>query len=305
MGTFRKRGNSWIAEVCVDRQRQSKSFPTKRDAVAWANSIEQDGILARHTVQEALDKYIPIAESHKGAQAELSRLKSLSVLGSHSLERLTPAVLSTWRDDRLKQVAPVSVRREMIVLSSVLRLCRDEWGWMRDDPLKKVRRPATSKPRQRGITQAEIDAITQNLLKMRTGRQIVQIFLLSLETAMRLSEMLSLEWGDVSAKTVELKDSKNGDTRQVPLSSAARSILSERKDIDPERVFTLSAHVVSKAFQRASINGVHFHDSRSEAITRLSKKLDILQLAKMVGHRDTRSLMIYYAESAESIADRL
>lgn len=48
-----------------------------------------------------------------------------------------------------------------------------------------------------------------------------------------------------------------------------------------------------------------FHDARATAITRLSKRLDILELARMVGHRDPRSLMVYYRKSATDIAAKL
>jgi integrase len=50
---------------------------------------------------------------------------------------------------------------------------------------------------------------------------------------------------------------------------------------------------------------LHFHDSRAEAIFRLSKRLDVLELARMVGHRDPRSLMLYYATTADELADKL
>lgn len=305
MASYEKRGGRWRVFVCVDRKRASKTFDTKREATAWGNTQEEDGILARHTVKDALKRYLPIAETHKGAQSELSRLKSLSILDSHTLESLTPAILSKWRDARLKEVAPVSVRREMIILGRVFAVCRDEWGWMRNNPLEAIKKPPTSIPRRRGISQNEIDGITANLHKMRVGKQVAQMFHLSLETAMRLGELLSLTWDDVSEKSVVLSDTKNGDRRDVPLSLTARGIIEERRKIDPERVFTLNAHVVSKSFQRGAFNGVHFHDARSEAITRLSKKLDILDLARMVGHRDIKNLMIYYRMDAVAIADRL
>ena len=48
-----------------------------------------------------------------------------------------------------------------------------------------------------------------------------------------------------------------------------------------------------------------FHDTRHEACTRLARKLDVLDLAKMIGHRDPRSLMIYYNPTASEIAKRL
>lgn len=42
-----------------------------------------------------------------------------------------------------------------------------------------------------------------------------------------------------------------------------------------------------------------------ERMHRLAKKLAVLDLARMVGHRDLRQLMIYYNESAEDIAGRI
>ena len=42
-----------------------------------------------------------------------------------------------------------------------------------------------------------------------------------------------------------------------------------------------------------------------DAITRLSKKLDVLTLARVVGHKRIQQLMTYYNESAEDIALRL
>jgi hypothetical protein len=41
------------------------------------------------------------------------------------------------------------------------------------------------------------------------------------------------------------------------------------------------------------------------AITRLAKKLDVLDLARMVGHRDLKQLLVYYNESPNTIAERL
>lgn len=41
------------------------------------------------------------------------------------------------------------------------------------------------------------------------------------------------------------------------------------------------------------------------AITQMAKKLDILALARIVGHRDLRRLYAYYKERAEDIATRL
>lgn len=306
-----KRGNKYRAEVCVERVRRAKSFATKRQAVAWANEQESHGILAHKTLLDLIEEYTPIAEAHKGAQSELSRLNSLKSAKwkATPLEQVTPAMITAWRDARLKEVAPVSVRREMIILSAMFRQAIDEWGWLRDNPMASVRRPATSAPRRRGVSQSEIDAILSELAKMRAGPVVASMFRLSLETGMRLSEIVGLRWEDVAEKSVTLASTKNGDRRQVPLSAPAREILKAREGLGAEAVFPIDAGIASKTFQRArsaaKCHDVHFHDARSEAITRLSKKLDVMQLARMIGHRDLKSLMIYYAESADEMADRL
>jgi integrase len=55
----------------------------------------------------------------------------------------------------------------------------------------------------------------------------------------------------------------------------------------------------------AQLTDLNFHDSRSEGISRLSKKMDVLELARVVGHRDPKSLMHYYRANAADIARRL
>lgn len=311
MAHISKRGDKWRASVCIDRLRKTKTFATKREATAWANEQEQSGILTRRTLRDALKEYRPIAESHKGSQAELSRLKSLEKADfiDRPLDSIAPKMIAAYRDKRLKEVSSVSVRREFIILSAVFRTAVEEWHWLHKSPMPDVKKPPTSKARQRGMSQQEIEAITERLNKMRQGAQVAQMLAISLETGMRLGEIVGLKWSDVAEKFVTLRDTKNGDERRVPLSSVARGIIDARRSLDPNDVFTLSSHVASKTFSRARDDAkhpeVHFHDARAEAITRLSKRLDVLQLARMIGHRDIKSLMHYYAEPADAIADRL
>lgn len=41
------------------------------------------------------------------------------------------------------------------------------------------------------------------------------------------------------------------------------------------------------------------------AVTRLSKKLDVLDLARVIGHRDVKMLLTYYEADAEALAKKL
>ena len=311
MASIQKRGDKWRAFVHVDNKRSSKTFATKRDAVQWANEQEHHGVSESHTLKDAIARYRPIAEQHKGAQSELSRLAQLenSFLGSVRLSDLTASKVARYRDERLKQVGSSSVRRELIILSAMLRIAMMEWQWIRSLPTDSVAKPIPKPPRRRGITRAEIDAIETELRATNAGKQVADMFLLSIESGMRLSEIVSLTWANVAEKSVTLPETKNGDRRQVPLSVKAREIIAGRRGIDPDNVFTVSSIIASKRFQRArdkaGFHDCHFHDARSEAITRLSKKLDVMELARVIGHRDLKSLLIYYAKSADDIADKL
>ena len=60
-----------------------------------------------------------------------------------------------------------------------------------------------------------------------------------------------------------------------------------------------------KARERSCIKGLAFHDNRHAAITQLAKKLNVLDLARMVGYRDLRMLQVYYNESAEDMAAKI
>ena len=74
-------------------------------------------------------------------------------------------------------------------------------------------------------------------------------------------------------------------------------------------VFCINSNSLDALFRKyrdkAGISGLHFHDTRHEAITRLAKKLNVLDLARMVGHKKLNQLMTYYNESAEELAKKL
>jgi integrase len=293
-------------------------------AQAWAMEKELEivavsrGQIPKKTFGQACVRYgQEVSPTKRGVVAELQRLKKFikSNLARILLGDLSPAHLSAWRDARLREVSGPTVRRELNLMRSVLEICRREWRWIADNPLRDVRSPPRRPPRRRGASQAEIDRVARGLGYMpdapvTTARQQVAVaFLFSIETAMRQGEILSLtpERIHLEKRYVELIETKNGDRREVPLSRRAVELLEQI--MTDGRVFTVTAKAVGMYFRdarkAAGCNDLHFHDARSEALTRLSTKLDVLALARMVGHRDPRSLMIYYNASASELAARL
>lgn len=321
MGTLRKRGGTWRAEVCVDGQRASKSFATKSEAAAWAMRQEAEftGTATGHTFAQALAKFgREVSPKRAGVRWELMRVRiwSAAPMALRPLAKITAAEIGAWRDQRLSEVSPGTVRREMGFMGDVFTIARREWGWIKTSPMPDVRKPPQPPSRRRRITDEELAALLASLgmgerLHAFTITQRVGLaFLFALETAMRSGEIVGLRWQDVhlERRFVTLPKTKNGDKREVPLSGRAIEILQALPrtgdacfELRPEQRDAL----FRKARNAAGLSGFTFHDTRATAIWRLSKKLDVLQLARMIGHRDINSLRHYYNETAEELATRL
>lgn len=319
MASYRKRGKTWRVELYRDGRRESRSFNSKTEAVTWVTQREAELVgkaLPDKTVKDALRRYASeVAPTHRGEHWEVVRLKRMEAdpLAALRLAAVTAADVAAWRDRRLKSVSGASVAREMNLLRSVFEVARREWLWLRTNPAKDVKRPASPASRKRRVTADEIGRLELGFglgegLKAETATQRAGLaFLFALETAMRAGEITGLKWPDVGEKSVRLPVTKNGDERRVPLSLRAREILKKLPKGDGP-VFGLDPAARDTLFRKVRDRcglDLHFHDSRSEAIWRLSKKLDVMELARVIGHRDLRSLMIYYRADADALADLL
>ena len=321
--------DGYRVQVYVGGQRQSKVCATRREAAQWA--LEREAELSGRklpdkTLRDALRRYASeLDDDRGGARWERIRLAAFErdPLALRRLAALGPDDFAAWRDARLRTqaqrrqttVAPATVAREMNLLRSVLETARKEWRWLRTNPMADVSWPKSPKGRARRITPEEEADLTAALgvatLRADTATQRVGLaFLLALETAMRSGEILALTWPNIhlAEQYVHLPRTKNGDARDVPLSKRAVEIL-RAMPLGFGPVFQLDAAARDalwrKARAKTTHRDIHFHDSRAEAIWRLSKKLDVLELARVIGHRDINSLLIYYRASASAIARKL
>ncbi len=294
-------------------------WATRQQAKDWAAQQEylvlnKEIIAAQAKLAELFDRYArEVSPQKRGARWEIIRLEKLKrdAIAAIRIGDLRPADLAGWRDRRLREVAPGSVIREMQLISSVLNLARREWGMIAVNPMSEVRRPKAPPPRDRLATPEEIARLAEfagDDLRTATGRAY-QAFLFSIETAMRAGEITGLTWDriDLGRQVARLVDTKNGHPRDVPLSRRAVALLTALPEADP--VFGLTPPRLDalwrKLRDRAGVENLTFHDARHSAITQLAKKLDVLDLARMVGHKDLRMLMVYYNESADALAKKL
>jgi integrase len=324
MGNVRKRGRRWRAEAEALGERKSRSFATKAEAVAWMVDAERriragEGFAIHgRTVRDLLERYAD-EESPKKAKGawERTRLAFLcraeDPLGSTPLARLTPEVMQAWQDRQLGRVSGETVLRDRALLSAAFRHAARVWRWLPGSPLTAVRGPRGNPPRARVCTPEELARLwlVAGTDLERGQARAVAAFELAIETGMRGAEMSALRREDVhlARSFVHLPRTKNGDARDVALSPRAKALLAEVMALGLDPVFGLSAASKDALFRRvrarAGIEGLTFHDSRHTACTRIARKLHVLELARQLGTRDLKTLLIYYNESATELAKRL
>lgn len=333
MASVVQHGEKWRAFVEVGGKRKTKVFERKRDADAWAAAAAAELATTRAgksgdkmSLRDAFRRYAEdVAPGRKGGPWEIKRLlaferhRALPV--TLPLNKLTSQHLTAWRDARLKATSAGTVLREFSLLGSVLSYCRQDWGWITHDPIAAVRKPASPKPLERVITWREAKAMLR-ALNYRTRRpvrstpaQVGAALLLALRTGMRSGEIVGLMWADVRASWVTLRDTKNGDARNVPVSKKALRVLEQLRGLHAELVFTISDGVRDAVFRQArglaGLSGFTFHSARHTAATRIARtvgqpgRLSFAEFCKVFGWRDPRHAMIYVNPSAADLAAKL
>lgn len=319
MASFRKLPSGlWRAEVFKLGVRDSASFPTKAAATAWATGLEAEilarkrGQVIKKPLRYGMDRYaLEVSTTKKGSKWETTRIAYFTSdeFGLPFVDRAADSVtteeVAAWRDQRLAGNKASTVNRDMNLLSAIFTACVG-WGYCHANPFSKTRRPPDTPPRQRVIRWQEIRGVLRALgWRMAPPETLQQevgfAFLMALHTAMRAGEVLA---ADYSGAVADLSDTKNGDARRVPLSPRAQRLLKHCPR------FTVGAGSRDALFREArdsaGLKGFTFHDSRATALTRMSRRVDVMTLAKISGHKDVNMLLkVYYRVTAEDIASRL
>lgn len=327
MATIRKRNGQWQVQV---RRRGfdpiSKTFQARQDAAGWARQVEaemdRNVFVPRRPAESAtigflIERYLREVAPQKRSYRALRY--DLLALGRHfrhrTLATLTPGDVSCFRDERLAQgCAGATVIKQLNVLARVIDTASRDWGiHTPTNPARLVSRPAAAPGRTRRLAAPEEVVLLQACRDSR-AKCLDSTVELALETAMRLGELLSLDWShiDRERRTAHLPTTKNGEARTVPLSSQAIAVLERLGPRTSGRVFqawkdTLSfEHGWRRAVVRAGLKDLRFHDLRHEATTRLFERgLNPMQVAAITGHKTLQMLKRYTHLRAEDLASLL
>lgn len=331
---FTKTKTGWRAQIERRGVRKSRVFPTKGAAAQWAAQEESKilsgaaGQFPERTLLEAFRRYeLEVSRHKRGSKAEGLRFaaweRDFPELCAKVMHTITADDLATWREARRARVSDSSVVREAAQLRNVWTVASREWGWCPEStPWTKVRLPAKGHARTRLPNWGEIRRLVRHMGYV-TGKapctpqmEVAWAYMVAHHTAMRAGEILSLKRSsvDLERRVITLHTHKTLEregVRFVPFTRKAGRILAildaAAKAAERQAYFTISSQSLDVLFRkvrdRLLIEDLHFHDSRAAALTRLSKRMDVLRLSRISGHRDLNQLLrAYYRESAADVA---
>lgn len=315
----RKRGESYRIEIMIDGKRLSATRDTAKECTQWAmqklvESKTQEKLDRQDTitVNELLNLFLSHKKEYQTGKVVARTFKrDFPHLGEMQVHEITPKHLTDWRNERLKHVTDGTVRREISFLSSAFSHAVKELFLIESNPFFQLTKPPMPKARNRRITDDEI-----NLLIKTSGYQLGQkptqarhfvmwAFLFAIETAMRRGEILGLTVDNIKDGYVHLPKTKNGSSRDVPLTAKAREMLTWLDDDVlniTENSFRLSWQRLVKA---SGIDDLNFHDTRHEAISRfVARGVPVEKLMKISGHKDAKTLInVYYNPHIDELID--
>jgi len=244
---LRMQGIAEISET-FDRASHAREFDAHTRLQLRGGHWGAQGEAKRHSVADAIDRYLALLpslmlkdERNRRRQADWWRGR----LGAVMLSELTPAGLATVRDEllvgdcgtaldaKIERRGPATVVRYLAALSAILTLAADDWGWLPDNPMKRVRKPKQPEGRVRYLSADELTALL-GAVRQSTSQCLHDVVVLALAKGMRRREMLSLRWRhvDLERQLITLTETKNGKPRQLPLVGAALEAILGRAGIE-------------------------------------------------------------------------
>jgi len=313
---------------------KSASFETRTEAKKWAFQMEAQMRSGRHferqeelerTFSEFIDRYIE-KELPKNPQSYIKQKMLLTWwkkhLGKYFLGHIAPSMIATLRDALLEEMTPrktlrsrSTANRYLAALSKAFTVGIKEWGWLKENPVLKITRLRENKPRERYLDKGEIARLLTVCRKSKTSF-LYAVVLFSLATGARKGEILGLTWNDIdfARMTATFRDTKNGETRTIPLSKNLLQSLSEERQkrvvpstfVFPSLDGSQPADIRTaweNAVEEANLSSLCFHSLRHTAASHLAMGgASTLEIAAVLGHKTLAMVKRYSHLSISSTA---
>ena len=196
----------------------------------------------------------------------------------------------------------------------MLNLAVKEWRLMDRNPAADISKKKEPRGRVRFLSDTERKALL-DACAASDWKGLYILVMLAISTGARRGELINLKWSDVDLKTARatVHDTKNGDSRVLPLVAKALDALRELKlqnSARSEYVFPQASGFLAPyvhfdgywqdALTAAKLENFRFHDLRHTTASYLaSQGASLLEIADTLGHR-TLNMVKPYAHLAQS-----
>ena len=304
---------------------ETKTFKKEADAQKWIRSIENKMDEGRwnanvseankKTLSQLIDHYLEVEGEATCRVSCLNWWKDN--IGHLKLSAVTPAVLNECKiklgksssSNRTLVRGPATINRHLAYLSVVFSQGVKEYMWCSDNPVRKVKKLKEPKGRVRFLSDNERNAL---LTACKAEPMLYELVVLALTTGARAGEMLNLQWTDIDFQRGEatLRNTKNGETRLIPVVGHAQDLLKARRGIgfvfpsSTGRAFYEYAKPFKKALETAEIEDFRFHDLRHTAASYLAQEGKSLpEIMATLGHKSITMTQRYSHLTSKTIVD--
>jgi integrase len=302
---------------------QSATFKRLTDAKKWIQDTEsairegrhfKTAEAKKHSLADLLNRYyteILVNYSEKEQKERKSKLEWWnSKIGSHLLADITPAIINEHKNTMTQSAATID--KYVKNLQHVFTIAVNEWEWLSENPVKKVKSPKLPRGRVRFLDDEERAKLLE-ACRESPNRLLYLCVILALSTGMRQAEQMNLVWSDINLKDgfLILHETKNGERRRVTLAGVVLELLREHAKIRrldtnllfpsercPQQPIDLRKSFAN-ALEIAQIKDFKWHDLRHCTASYLAMNgASLAEIAEVLGHK-TLSMVKRYAHLSD------
>ena len=325
MATIRKIRNKW--QVLIRKHNLKpiyKTFILKEDAVRWARETEvkieqglyEDLTLSKITkLKDVLTQYRDrVSVNKKGYAQECYKINKIirSDIADKTLSQLSPIVLFEFIEQQKKLYTASTINKSITIINLVLNFAERFLGIsLNKNPLKFIKRLKESQFVGQVIEPHE-EVLLLKHAEFSKLYWLKTAIILGIDCGLRRGEILKLKAEDINYKnnTAVLKDTKNGETREIGLSSRAIQELKKLPVSIDGKLFPCKRSDTFTFYynQLKRWSGVkkRFHDTRHTFASRSTTSgWSITEIAAQGGWKQLQVLKRYTHIKAEYLAKKM
>ena len=325
MASIYKRNGKWRVEIRkIGSKGIHKSFIVKDEAIRFARETEvkieqglyQDLTLAKTTnLKDVLAQYRDrVSINKKGYEQERYKINKIirSDIADKTLSQLTPLVLFEYIEQQKKLYTASTVNKSITIVNLALNFAERFLGIsLNKNPLKFIKRLKESQFVGQVIELHE-EALLLKHAEFSKLYWLKTAIILGIDCGLRRGEILKLKAEDVNFKnnTAVLKDTKNGESREIGLSSRAIQELKKLPVSIDGKLFPCKRLDTFTFYfnQLKKWSGVkkRFHDTRHTFASRSATSgWSITEIAAQGGWKQLQVLKRYTHIKAEYLAKKM